>query len=95
MKIIKLMADYDCYPIWHDSDKEVGNIDPSLLPISKNLHECLLSWVDMFDSTLNRADPILSGFKNKDDADEFYAQGEQLMKRLTFELGSDYVVNYF
>ncbi len=34
MKRIKLMADYDCYPLWLDSDDEVGNIDPDVLPIS-------------------------------------------------------------
>ncbi|KES16178.1 hypothetical protein GASC598I20_006050, partial [Gilliamella apicola SCGC AB-598-I20] len=34
MKKIKLMADYECYPLWIDSDNEVGNIDPDSLLIS-------------------------------------------------------------
>lgn len=94
MKVIKLMADYDCYPLWHDSDEEVGNIDPSLLSISKDLHDELLSWADMYDLTLNRDDPALSGFRNIVEANNFYLLGKELSKRLACELGRDYVVMY-
>lgn len=37
MKTIKLMADYDCFPLWKSSPGEVGNIDPEDLPISYDL----------------------------------------------------------
>lgn len=41
IKKIKLMADYDCYPVW-DMD-EIGEIDPSELPLSKETIKRLMN----------------------------------------------------
>jgi len=41
---IKVMADYGCWPRWHDGGGEVGNIDPNTLPLSDGLVSALNSW---------------------------------------------------
>jgi len=41
VRIIKLMADYQCFPLWEASPGKVGNVDPNTLPISEGLK---LNW---------------------------------------------------
>ena len=36
---IRLMADYFCYPLWHDDGINMGDIGPASLPISNELKE--------------------------------------------------------
>ncbi len=33
------MADYFCYPLWHDDGINMGDIGPASLPISNELKE--------------------------------------------------------
>ncbi len=93
MKVIKLAAEYDSYPLWSNSDG-LNNIDPSLLPISKDLHDALLNWADIYDLTLNRSDPIMSGFKNSEEEENFYRVGKELSQKLMLELGNDFLIIY-
>jgi hypothetical protein len=53
MRTIKVMADYQCFPLWEASPGEVGNIDPDDLPISHILKERLAAWARAFDATLS------------------------------------------
>ena len=92
-KKIKLMADYQCYPLW-DIDK-VGNIDPNKLPISAVLKKHLNIWAECYDEILVLEEPKLSGFKNKMEALAFEAQGQFLWRQLQKELGDTYKVFYF
>lgn len=39
---IKLMADYDCRPLWGEGDHGPGNINPATLPLSGFSGEGLL-----------------------------------------------------
>lgn len=57
MRVIKLMADYQCFPLWEASPGAVGNIDPKDLPISLSLQRELMVWAEKFDATLNMQDP--------------------------------------
>jgi len=90
---IKLMADYQCYPLWHV--EEVGNIDPNKLPISTVLKKHLNSWAECYDETLVIEDPKLSGFKNDKEALAFEEQGQFLWQQLQKELGNKYEIFYF
>ena len=44
MNLIKLMADYQCHPLWNLSPGEYGDIDPSNLPTSEGLKQEPAKW---------------------------------------------------
>ena len=92
MKMLKLMADYHCHPLWEASPGRVGDVDPNKLPISKYLCDQLLDWADVYDRTLNMEDPATSGFSNTEAVDAFQAQGAKLANQLRKELGPEYIV---
>lgn len=94
MKKIKLMADYECYPLWIDSDNEVGNIDPDSLLISDSLKNELNKWSDDYDKTLNSDNPLESGFKTINEEIAFKEKGKYLQEKLQIELGNNYDVIY-
>ncbi len=56
-KKIKLMADYQCYPLW--DMEEIGNIDPNKLPISIVLKRQLNTWAECYDDLLVTKEPSL------------------------------------
>ena len=93
MKCIKLMADYQCYPIWNMSLGEYGDMAPCELPISKELQERLLKWAAIYDETLDVDYPPSSGFKNEVLEREFKSEGERLVRSLRDELGPEYSVS--
>lgn len=95
MKTIKLMADYQCYPLWHVSPNEFGDIDPRSLPISALLSKELLDWATTYDNTLNWEDPWCSGFENDEAVESFKSQGMKLAEQLRQELGSQFAVTVF
>lgn len=92
MRIIKLMADYQCFPLWEASPGKIGNIDPNTLPISEGLKLKLEKWADMYDATLDYDDPVKSGFINPEDEARFKMEGERIGKKLKDELGSGYTI---
>lgn len=92
MRTIKLMADYQCFPLWKASPGEVGNIDPGSLPISSNLKARLLQWARDFDATLKLDDPASSGFQSEAAKIEFQRVGKELGRQLQSELGADFIV---
>lgn len=92
MRIIKLMADYQCFPLWEASPGRVGNIDPKDLHISHELKAQLQAWAQFYDETLNMDDPTCSGFKSDADEIEFKRIGNELGERLRTELGVDFNV---
>lgn len=94
MKKIKLMADYNCYPLWFNSPDEVGNIDPETLPISDSLKEELNDWSSQYDATLNLDDPLNSGFLTLAAESNFKQKGKKIQGKLQTELADDYEVTY-
>lgn len=94
-KVIKLMPDYQCYPLWeYDELGLVANLNPEDLSISKVLIDKLILWSDMYDETLCLDDPINSGFKSIEDEKKFQLLGEELFKSLREELSGQYDVIY-
>lgn len=92
MRAIKLMADYQCYPLWEASPGHVGNIDPSTLPISSDLISLLMEWARMYDKTLNLDDPARSGFESEKKKSEFKKFGNEIAEKLRMELGPEYAL---
>ena len=89
MRKIKVMADYQCYPLWDMAPGMYGDVDPNSLPISAELKRQFIDWAQAFDATLNMDDPASSGFKSEEAAAAFKACGLQLARRLQLELGTD------
>lgn len=92
MRKIKLMPDYNCFPLWGASADDVGNIDPEELPISTLLKKKLLDWSQKYDATLNLDDPIESGFRSEEEEQAFKSEGQALALLLQKELGADFLV---
>lgn len=95
MREIKLMADYQCFPLWEASPGIVGNIDPASLPISLGLKNLLHEWSGEYDATLNLEDPALSGFCSDAAHAEFQRKGQFLAAALQAELGEGYRIKLF
>lgn len=95
VRTIRLMADYECFPLW-DSDADEYNIDPASLPIPVDLITRLLSWGDAFDATLNWEVPQESGFPDEASAASWLAEGRSLAEALRKHLTApDWRIDYF
>lgn len=92
---IKMMADYECYPLWLIDTNQFMNIDPVTLPLSQETVKLLEEWAVIYDSTLKLDDPASSGFLNYQEQEAFEQQGVSLWKQLRQELSSEYEVFYF
>jgi len=95
MRKIKLMTDYDCYPLWEEFSDGVDNIAPSSLQISESLAARIDAWGDEYDKTMNREDPAASGFRNEQAIVAFEEEGEALFAELKQELSTGFAVTYF
>jgi len=93
MRKIKVMADYQCYPLWDMSPGKYGDIDPHTLPISDDLKHKFVKWARAFDDTLDTTNPVNSGFKSEEAEAAFKAEGIRLAEQLQDELGSDFSVS--
>lgn len=94
--IIRVMADYGCYPLWStDPDGELDNVPPGSLSISHELADSLDSWAAEFDSILNMEDPASSGFATHEQEQRFNERGRHLAEWFARETGSQYTVLYF
>jgi len=88
---LRLMADYECYPLWGSQDGS-HNVNPFDLPIPGDLVNALLQWSDEYEATLNRSDPQKSGFADIAWAQAWLQAGAVLATRLREQgLDVDYV----
>lgn len=91
MKRLKLMTDYDCWPLWDPDGPD--NVDPSSLNLSEKLIAELNAWAETFDSILNR-DTGEASFNSAEDERTFNETGKQLYAALQQEL-PDVEIFYF
>ncbi|WP_447764786.1 hypothetical protein [Sphingopyxis panaciterrae] len=92
---IKIMADYDCSPLWWDQPDKVGNIHPEELKLSLELSADLWAWAAVYDATLNRGNPIESGFATAADELSFHENGKRLAERAAIEMRDRAEVRYY
>ena len=89
---LRLMADYDCWPLWESKPDGLDNVDPGTLPISPELAAQLVKWSEDFDAILNRDDPRGSGFASPEAEEAWRWRGRLLAQRLRTEIGRDYEI---
>ncbi|TBX37470.1 hypothetical protein [Rahnella] len=94
MRKIKLMADYQCHPLWNISTEDHGDISPEEFPISSELKYRLREWAERYDAILNIDDPASSGFESKEEEKQFIDDGHKLARLLQEELGDSYNIIY-
>lgn len=87
-RVIRLMADYGCWPLWEEGGV---NLDPAGLPIDQDLKSDLDGWARRFDELLKWDDPA-GTFVDPDEDADFEAEGRRLAGRLRIALGDAWVV---
>ena len=92
---IKLMADYECYPLWWTGSDKAGDIDPETMPLSKETISRLQKWADIYDAKLDWQDPANSPDLSPEEEAAFGKEGISLWKQLQKELAPNYEVIYF
>lgn len=94
VKKIKLMTDYQCWPLWYAEGK-VGNINPEELPLDAETIARLQSWAKAYDRTLNLDEPLDESCRfSEQELKDFEQEGISLWQKIREELGSDYEVIY-
>ncbi|WP_336985140.1 hypothetical protein [Asaia sp. HN128] len=94
MKVIKLMPEYECWPLWYTGPEKFGDIDPRSLGLSDNLVKEISGWAKAYDATLNHEYPPDSRFNSREDAISFVNNGFLLQKKISEELSGKYHVEY-
>jgi hypothetical protein len=92
LRNLTLKADYDCFPLW--DNERIANVDPAELDLSAHLVSALDLWRSQYDATLNRNDPVSSGFASSEDEARFVEDGRRLARRMKNELGNGCAVSY-
>jgi len=91
---IKLMADYQSYPLWWAGPHAPGNIDPRILPLKPETVLLLKKWAGIFDSWMDLRDPASSAEPTHEQVTAFEEEGVRLWKQLRAELSPGYEVFY-
>lgn len=81
---VKVMADYDCHPLWALDPGVVGNFAPEDLGLSEELARDLNEWAAAFNSFLDRDNPAES-LASPQQHSAHESQGRQLAIRLARE----------
>ncbi len=95
MKRIKFIYEYQCWPLWHmdyEIDGEMGNIDPTILPISMQLINQLDEWSKAYDEMFVSNESSDKAFKNFKSFEAFLEKGVVLAKMLQCELGNEFQI---
>ena len=64
-KRIKVMADYDCHPLWALDDGLYGDIAPADMGLSDELTRDLDAWAEAYTSALDHDDPTVSRWSDE------------------------------
>lgn len=92
---VRVMAEYESYPLWQEGRNGVTNISPESLGLPVELAAQLEAWARDFDSTLDLGDPARSGFTDPSLERVFYARGLVLAKGVAAALGEEAEVVFY
>jgi hypothetical protein len=65
---IKVMADYECHPLWALDEDLYGDFPPEALELSPELTRDLNAWAEAFTASFDRDDPIISKWSDEEAA---------------------------
>jgi hypothetical protein len=90
---IKLMWDYQCWPLWETGGREYA-LEPESLPLSQATRERLSRWAAIPDTKLAAVayPPDITWSAAEEKA--FEAEGRALWRHIRRELGDGYAVSY-
>lgn len=83
-KRVKVLADYDCHPLWALDEDNYGDFPPETLGLSEALTADLKAWADAYSASLNREDPT-SNYWTEEQYLAHDAQARPLAVRLARE----------
>jgi hypothetical protein len=90
----RVAADYGCYATWRRApDGALVNVSPAELPVPETLQVALMRWAEVYDATLDREDPMNSGFATDLEHEMFASWGRALAELLALALDHD--IEYF
>ncbi|MDX3194108.1 hypothetical protein PV458_37420 [Streptomyces sp. MN03-5084-2B] len=91
------MADYDCWALWILSNSGTENVAPAdpRLGLSSALVHDLNRWSDEYTATLDRDDPMASGFPSDAVEQAFVARGHRLAEEVRAQVSPDWRVIYY
>jgi hypothetical protein len=95
MRTLKLMTDFDCFPLWENLKEGLDNIDPNSLAISEDLKESLSRWAATYNATLNQDYPPDSGFLTEEEAENFEQEGKRMFGELKQQLMNTFKISYY
>ncbi len=95
LRVIKIMPNHGCDPLWGMAEHEIGPIDPVTLPISATRRGPLLRWAEHFDTRIDWNDPGGSWPWGVEEERRFWTEGEELAWALRDELGPGFQVVRF
>jgi hypothetical protein len=96
VKRLKLMWDYDAFPLWEVDDEEPWGDDA--FPISGQLRKDLQAWSDQWTAAMFAdGGPTVPGWTppRGDTFRPWDEKGRQLLRRVREELGPNFIVGYF
>lgn len=93
-RIVRVLADYGCYPLWLPDEYDNIPPDDPRLGLSPDLVKGLNEWAAEYDSILHWDDPASSTFPSEEAENAFAETGETLARRLAQELGPGWRVRY-
>jgi len=94
MQQLRVMAEYECHPIWRDETNGTSNIAPDDLALPGDLASRFNEWALTFDETYAVSDPPSSEFADAVSRDQFYERGLALARELGVAI-PDAEVRYF
>jgi hypothetical protein len=94
---VRVLADYDSWALWVSTPSGTENIDPAepRLGLSRALVRKLNQWSSEYTSTLNRDDPLNSGFLSEAAEQEFVVRGRRLAEEVRAQVSPDWRVTYY
>lgn len=91
---IKLMWDYECWPLWQHHGQDFTNVDLASLPLSAPTLTRLQAWAAIPDAKLAEVEYPPDMKWSAEEKAAFEAEGRDLWRTLQRELGRDYHVVY-
>lgn len=90
---LKLMTDYQCWPLWHYGGAQIGNVHPAVVGVSDVLAAELVRWAATYDSHLDLGDPAATCWTEEEER-QFDLEGRRLCRLLEAEIGDRFRIVY-